>query len=225
MDAHARRGGATTSSRPCSATSGSSPRARPAPSSGCRSTAWAQGTVPDAHDPSKRHAPTMLTTDLALRLDPVYEKISRRFLEHPDEFARGVRQGLVQADAPRHGARLSRYLGPLVPAEPQLWQDPVPAVDHELIGEEDVAALKAPGPRVGPVGLAAGLDRLGVRGDVPRHRQARRGQRGAHPPRAAEGLGGQQPAGAGDGARRPSRASRRRSTTHRPAGNRCRWPT
>ena len=100
------------------------------------------GTVPDAHDPSKRHAPSMLTTDLALRFDPVYEKISRRFYEHPDQFADAFAKAWFKLTH-RDMGPLSRYLGPLVPKEPQLWQDPVPAVDHELIGERDIAALKA----------------------------------------------------------------------------------
>ena len=104
--------------------------------------ASAAGTVPDAHDPSKRHAPMMLTTDLALRTDPIYEKISRRFHQNPQEltdaFARAWYK-LIHRDM----GPTSRYLGPLVPAEPLLWQDPVPAVDHELIGEQDIAALKA----------------------------------------------------------------------------------
>src|SRR5262249_6169596 len=101
----------------------------------------AQGTVPDAQDPSKRHAPMMLTTDLALRVDPVYAPIAKRFLEHPDQVADAFARAwskLLQRDM----GPMSRYLGPWV-AEPQLWQDPVPAVDHELIGEQDVAALKA----------------------------------------------------------------------------------
>ena len=100
----------------------------------------AAGTVPDAHDPSKRHAPMMLTTDLALKVDPIYAPISKRFLENPDlladAFARAWFKLLHRDMGPR-----SRYLGPWVP-EPQLWQDPVPQVDHELIGEQDVAALK-----------------------------------------------------------------------------------
>jgi catalase-peroxidase len=100
------------------------------------------GTVPDAHDPSKRQAPSMLTTDLALRLDPAYEKISRRFYEHPDEFADAFAKAWFKLTH-RDMGPISRYLGPLVPKEPQIWQDPVPAVDHELIGEKDVAALKA----------------------------------------------------------------------------------
>jgi len=100
------------------------------------------GTVPDAHDPSKRHAPTMLTTDLALRLDPAYEKISRRFYEHPDELADAFARAWFKLTH-RDMGPIARYLGPLVPKEPQIWQDPVPAVDHKLIAEKDIAALKA----------------------------------------------------------------------------------
>ena len=102
----------------------------------------AQGTVPDAHDPSKRHAPMMLTTDLSLRLDPIYEKISRRFYENPDEFADAFAKAWYKLTHRDMGPR-TRCLGPLVPAEPQLWQDPVPDVDHELIGEQDIAGLKS----------------------------------------------------------------------------------
>ena len=100
------------------------------------------GTVPDAHDSSKRHAPSMLTTDLSLRVDPAYEKISRRFYEHPDHFADAFARAWFKLTH-RDMGPISRYLGPLVPGEPQLWQDPVPAVDHELMTEKDVAALKA----------------------------------------------------------------------------------
>jgi catalase-peroxidase len=99
------------------------------------------GTVPDAHDPSKTHAPMMLTTDLALRLDPIYGPISRRFFEHPAEFATAFAKAWFKLTH-RDMGPLSRYLGPLVPEEPQLWQDPVPPVAHELIGPEDVATLK-----------------------------------------------------------------------------------
>ena len=99
-------------------------------------------TVPDAHDAAKKHAPIMLTTDLALREDPVYAPISKRFLDHPadleDAFAKAWFKLLHRDMGPR-----SRYLGPLVPGEPQLWQDPVPDIDHELIGEQDIAHLKA----------------------------------------------------------------------------------
>ena len=101
----------------------------------------AAGTVPDAHDPSKRHAPAMLTTDLALRMDPIYEKISRRFYEHPDQLAHAFAEAWYKLTH-RDMGPLSRYLGPEVPAEPRIWQDPVPAVDHKLIDEKDIAALK-----------------------------------------------------------------------------------
>jgi catalase-peroxidase len=101
----------------------------------------AQGTVPDAHDASKKHAPGMLTTDLSLRFDPVYEKISRRFYENPDEFAEAFSKAWFKLTH-RDMGPISRYLGPLVPKEPQLWQDPVPPVDHELIDAKDIADLK-----------------------------------------------------------------------------------
>ncbi|HKW02640.1 MAG TPA: catalase/peroxidase HPI [Vicinamibacterales bacterium] len=98
-------------------------------------------TIPDAYDPAKRHAPTMLTTDLSLRMDPAYEKISRRFLEHPQEFADAFAKAWFKLTHRDMGPR-SRYLGSLVPAEPQVWQDPVPAVTHELVNAADVEALK-----------------------------------------------------------------------------------
>ena len=100
------------------------------------------GTVPDAHDPDKRHAPAMLTTDLSLRFDPAYEKISRRFLENPDQFADAFARAWFKLTHRDMGPR-ARYLGPLVPQEELIWQDPVPAVDHPLVDEKDVAALKA----------------------------------------------------------------------------------
>jgi catalase-peroxidase len=100
------------------------------------------GTIPDAHDPSKRHAPAMLTTDLALRVDPAYEKISRRFFENPDQFADAFARAWFKLTH-RDMGPIVRYLGPLVPKETLLWQDPIPAVDHKLIGEPDIAALKA----------------------------------------------------------------------------------
>jgi catalase-peroxidase len=101
----------------------------------------AEGTVPDAHDPSKLHAPMMLTTDLSLKLDPIYAPIVKRFHEHPDELAEAFAKAWYKL-LHRDMGPISRYLGPWVP-EPQIWQDPVPEVDHELIGDEDVAALKA----------------------------------------------------------------------------------
>ena len=100
------------------------------------------GTVPDAHDKSKRHAPAMLTTDLSLRLDPAYEKISRRFLQNPDQFADAFARAWFKLTHRDMGPR-SRYLGSEVPGEELIWQDPVPAVDHPLIDERDAAALKA----------------------------------------------------------------------------------
>jgi catalase-peroxidase len=100
------------------------------------------GIVPDAHDPSKRRAPAMLTTDLALRFDPAYEKISRRFLEHPDQFAEAFARAWFKLTH-RDMGPVVRYLGPLVPKEQLLWQDPIPAVDHPLIDEADIAALNA----------------------------------------------------------------------------------
>jgi len=99
-------------------------------------------SVPDAHDPNKRHAPAMLTTDLALRFDPVYEKISRRFLENPQEFADAFARAWFKLTHRDMGPRV-RYLGPEVPAEELIWQDPVPAVDHVLVDAADIAALKA----------------------------------------------------------------------------------
>ncbi|MEU6011573.1 catalase/peroxidase HPI [Streptomyces sp. NPDC047453] len=101
----------------------------------------AKSTVPDAHDPSKRHAPMMLTTDLALKVDPVYAPIAKRFHENPDELAVAFGKAWYKLLHRDMGPR-SRYLGPWVP-EPQLWQDPVPEVDHELVADEDIAALKA----------------------------------------------------------------------------------
>jgi len=100
------------------------------------------GTIPDAYDSSKRHAPTMLTTDLSLRLDPAYEKISRRFYEHPDQFADAFARAWFKLTH-RDMGPIVRYLGPLVPKETLPWQDPIPAVNHKLIGEKEIAALKA----------------------------------------------------------------------------------
>jgi catalase-peroxidase len=100
------------------------------------------GTVPDAYDKSKHHAPTMLTTDLSLRFDPAYEKISRRFFEHPDQLADAFARAWFKLTH-RDMGPIVRYLGPLVPKETLAWQDPIPAVDHPLIGEAEIAALKA----------------------------------------------------------------------------------
>ena len=99
-------------------------------------------TIPDAYDKSKKHVPTMLTTDLSLRLDPAYEKISRRFYEHPEQFADAFARAWFKLTH-RDMGPIVRYLGPLVPKEALIWQDPIPAVNHPLIGEQDIAALKA----------------------------------------------------------------------------------
>ena len=158
----------------------------------------AEATIPDAHDPSKKHVPTMLTTDLSLRFDPAYEKISRRFLEHPDQFADAFARAWFKLTH-RDMGPIARYLGPLVPKEALIWQDPIPAVDHPLIDAADIAALKA---KILGAGLSVSElvgDGLGVGLDVPRLRQARRRQRRAHPPGAAEGLGGQPAGAAGQG--------------------------
>ncbi len=102
----------------------------------------APAIIPDAHDPSKKHRPTMLTTDLSLRFDPVYEKISRRFMEHPDQFADAFARAWFKLTHRDMGPR-ARYLGPEVPKEELIWQDPIPAVNHKLIGPKEIAALKA----------------------------------------------------------------------------------
>jgi catalase-peroxidase len=102
----------------------------------------ADAMIPDAHDKSKKHVPTMLTTDLSLRMDPIYEKISRRFYEHPDQFADAFARAWFKLTH-RDMGPIHRYLGPLVPKEILIWQDPIPAGNHPLIGEQDIAALKA----------------------------------------------------------------------------------
>ncbi len=157
------------------------------------------GTVPHAHDPKQRIAPTMLTTDLSLRFDPAYEKISRRFMEQPSTFAKAFARAWFKLTHRDMGPR-ARYLGPEVPAEALIWQDPIPAVDHKLIGKQDAAALKA---KV----LASGLSvaqLVSTAWAVGRHlpwlRQAGRRERCPHPPGAAEGLGGQPAGRAGEGA-------------------------
>jgi catalase-peroxidase len=149
----------------------------------------AEATVPDAHDTSKKHVPTMLTTDLSLRFDPAYEKISRRFYEHPDEFAYAFARAWFKLTH-RDMGPIVRYLGPLAPKETLIWQDPIPAVNHPLIDEKDVSALKRRS-RLRSHRVATGLDRLGFGVDVPRLRQARWRERRAHSPQSAEGLGGE----------------------------------
>ena len=133
-----RRAGRTSSWRICSSTSGNSPRARQAPSSGRPRMPTRRS--PDRRTPPTPGRPTMLTTDLALRFDPAYEKIARRFLEHPEEFALAFAKAWYKL-LHRDMGPVTRYLGPWVP-EPQLWQDPVPPVDHELVGADEIASLK-----------------------------------------------------------------------------------
>ena len=152
----------------------------------------AEVIIPDPFDPAKKHRPTMLTTDLSLRVDPAYEKISRRFLANVDEFALAFAKAWYKL-LHRDMGPVSRFLGPWV-AEPQLWQDPVPAVDHELVGDADVAALT-----VRPCDRPVGVDRLGLRRQLPVHRQAWRRQRRPDPARAAAQLGGQSARAARDG--------------------------
>jgi catalase-peroxidase len=148
----------------------------------------AEASVPDAYDKSKKHVPTMLTTDLSLRFDPAYEKISRRFLEHPDQFADAFARAWFKLTH-RDMGPVARYLGPLVPKETLIWQDPIsPArrAGHRRAEGED-SGLRS-------VGIPAGLGRLGVGLDVPRFRQARWRERRAYSSGSAKGLGGQ-PAG------------------------------
>ena len=158
--------------------------------------------VVDAHDPSKKHRPMMTTADLSLRFDPIYEPIARRYLKNPEEFADAFARAWFKLTHRDMGPR-SRYLGSEVPAEELIWQDPMPAVDHELIDDKDIAGLK------GKI-LASGLSvsqlvstAWASASTFPRLRQARRGQRGTHPSCAAEGLGGQPARAAENGAGNP----------------------
>ncbi len=141
----------------------------------------------------------MLTTDLALRFDPVYEPISRRFLEHPEELSVAFAKAWFKLTHRDMGPK-SRYVGSLVPAEDMLWQDPVPAVDHELIGDAEIAALKdkvlASESHRGPTGVHS----VGIGGHVPWHRQARWSQWCPHSSCPPARLGGQQSRRAGPGA-------------------------
>ncbi len=129
--------------------------------------ASAAGTVPDAHDPTKTHAPIMFTTDLSLKMDPIYGPISKRFHENPDEFAEAFAKAWYKLTH-RDMGPVSRYLGPLVPKEQELWQDPIPDVDHELIGEQDIADLKgkilASGPSIRELVLTAWASAATFRG-------------------------------------------------------------
>ena len=182
------------------------------------------GTVPDAHDPSKTHAPTILTTDLALRLDPVYEPISRRFLENPDQLADAFARVWFKLTHLDMGP-IQRYLGPLVPQERLLWQDPVPAVDHELVGRG--GHRRAQDARSSPPGCRSPSS------SPPRGRRPRRSASAT----SAAGRTGRASASSRSGAGRsttptrwrrccaPWRGSRSPSTAPGPGARRSRWPT
>ena len=160
------------------------------------------GSVPAAHDPTRKIAPGMLTTDLALRLDPVYEKIARRFYENPQEFADAFAKAWFKLTH-RDMGPITRYLGPEVPKEPQIWQDPVPPVTHELIDAKDIASLKekilASGLSVSQLVSTAWASASSA---APTSAAA---PTAPGPSCAAEGLGRQQPARAGKGAEGPGR--------------------
>ena len=183
----------------------------------------AENVIPDPETGELTRKPTMLTSDLALRFDPAYERISRHFLEHPDEFADAFARAWYKL-MHRDMGPVTRYLGPWV-AEPQLWQDPVPAVDHELVGEADVATLKQTLLGSGPVGAPAGAHRLGFGVQLPRHGQARRRQRCPHPAGPAEGLGRQRAGRAGLGAADPGEGPAGLQRPVSPAASGSRWPT
>ncbi len=157
--------------------------------------------VPDAHDPSVRHAPMMATTDLALRVDPVYEPISRRFLENPDQLAEAFAKAWYKLSSPRHGTRfpLSRPVGSGAAAV----AGPRPGGRSRPDRGRGHRCPQGEAPRIGTVHLPAGLHGVGVGGQLPWHRQAWRGQRCADPPCAATGLGGQRPGRAEQGAADP----------------------
>ena len=172
----------------------------------------AEAIIPDPFGGPPRK-PTMLVTDVSMRVDPIYGQITRRWLDHPEEINEAFAKAWYKL-LHRDMGPISRYLGPWV-AEPQLWQDPVPAVEGELIDEADIEALKAKVLDSGLVGSAAGQDRVVVGGELPQHRQARRRQRRPAAAGAAEELGGQRALRAGPGCCRCSRRSSRTSTAAR----------
>ena len=153
----------------------------------------AGATIPDAFDKTKKHVPTMLTTDLSLRFDPEYKEISRRFMENPDQFADAFARAWFKLTHRDMGPRV-RYLGPLVPKETLIWQDPIPCCGSSA--DRGCGHRRAQGEDscFRPHRLRTGLDCMGFGFDVPRVGQARRGERRTHPPRAPEGLG-RKPAG------------------------------
>ena len=160
--------------------------------------------MPDPHEPGKTRTPNMLTTDLALRIDPEYEKISRRFHENPDEFADAFARAWFKLTHRDMGPK-ARYLGPEVPAEDLIWQDPLPRAEGPPLDATDVAGLKEKILASGLSVQRAGLYRLVLGLDLPRLGPARRRQWRAHPAGPAEGLGGQPARAAGEGAGRAGR--------------------
>ena len=166
----------------------------------------------------------MLTTDLSMKLDPIYGPISKRFYENPQEFAEAFAKAWYKLTH-RDMGPISRYLGPEVPAEAQIWQDPLPAVDHPLIDDQDVAALKTPHSRLGTHRHAARYDRMGVGLNVPRHRQARRRQRRALRLAPQKDWAVNKPAGARKGAADARKRCRRISTHRSRAARKSRSPT
>ncbi len=161
----------------------------------------AQGTVPDAHDKSKRHAPMMLTTDLSLKMDPIYAPIAKRFHENPDQLADAFARAWFKLLHRDMGPR-ARYLGPWIP-EPQLWQDPDPGRRSRAGQRAGRRGSQAQDPRLGPVHPGARVHGLERGRQLPRHGQARRCERRTNPPRASEELGGQRAGPAGEGAEGP----------------------
>ncbi len=158
----------------------------------------ASNLVPDAFDKSKRHAPIMFTTDLSLKFDPSYKKISERFLKNPAEFELAFAKAWFKLTHRDMGPR-ARYVGSEVPSEVLLWQDPVPAVDHKLIDAGDIAESESGNSRLGSWRSGTRPDGVGVGFDLPRHRHARWCERCANSSRAAEGLGRQQSGRAAEG--------------------------
>ena len=181
-----------------------------------------QTPIPDAFDPSKQHAPTMLVTDLSLRMDPAYEKISRRFMAHPDQFADAFARAWFKLTHRDMGPR-ARYLGPEVPAEELIWQDPVPAVDHELIDAKDIADLKA---KILASGLSVselvGTAWASAATSAAPTSAAGRTERASVSRRRRIGTSTSPPNWRGFS--KPLRASRKRSTARRAAARKCRSP-
>ena len=223
-----RSGGTTTISTTCSTLTGSwSKQPGRRLTSGLQRTAEAAETVPDAHDPSKRHAPMMATTDIALKVDPAYSRrCPSSFHEHPGRVRRRVRPRLVQADSPRHGATLALSWKAGAAARILIWQDPVPDVDHALVESNDSCPLEGEdfsvrGSRSSELVSTAWASAA----TLPRVRQARRRQRRAHPPLAAEGLGREPACAARKGISRPGKHSGTSSTRARLRARRSRSPT